>query len=58
MDHMDEAAIWRERYFALHRWVKKIHPYLLIPSADIEEASKADWEDFWKSFEKGEDHDV
>jgi len=55
---MDEAAIWRERYFALHRWVKKIHPYLLIPSADIEEASKADWEDFWKSFEKGEDHDV
>jgi hypothetical protein len=44
---MDEAAIWRERYFALYRWVKKIHPYLQSPSANIEEGTEADWYDFW-----------
>tara|TARA_Y100000592_G_scaffold95646_1_gene162630 strand:- start:861 stop:1004 length:144 start_codon:yes stop_codon:yes gene_type:complete len=40
---MDEAAIWKERYYSLLRWVKQHQP--------ITEATPADWEDFWYNSE-------
>ena len=48
---MDEAKIWRERYFALLRWVEQQQPES-IPKAKIEEGTEADWNDFWYNEDK------
>ena len=39
---MNHSEIWRERYEALLRWVKKTSP-------SITEATPEDWKDFWYS---------
>jgi len=44
---MEESQIWRERYFALYRWIKNQQFPIKSPSPNITPATESDWEDFW-----------
>lgn len=50
----NEAQIWKDRYFALKRWVENnMSPKVQTYKEDnISDATISDWNDFWESREK------